>query len=162
MISSSDLEKGNFRLCERLFSSVVDPDHYVFGPPGSGSVRQGTDPDPSIISKNCRKILIHTVFCDFFDFYLRKISRKTWRPRTKIAESEPKCQGSTALLLRIHYERTYLFVIINSISVQSHWWQFMVFLRHLLKRQLTLCPFGALTYSSVQNTFNGFLQHYIT
>ncbi len=34
-------------------SSVVDPvpDLYVFGPPGSGSLVRGTDPDPSIIKQ---------------------------------------------------------------------------------------------------------------
>jgi hypothetical protein len=32
----------------RVTSSAVDPDPYVFGPPGSGSVIICTDPDPSI------------------------------------------------------------------------------------------------------------------
>jgi hypothetical protein len=39
--------------------SVVDPDMYVFGPPGSGSVIICTDldPDPSIKKQKSKKIL---------------------------------------------------------------------------------------------------------
>jgi hypothetical protein len=32
-----------------LCPSVVDPDPYVFAPPGSGSISTDPDPDPSII-----------------------------------------------------------------------------------------------------------------
>ncbi len=39
----------NVYLLEQLTASVVDPDPYVFGPPGSRI--RGTDPDPSIIKQ---------------------------------------------------------------------------------------------------------------
>jgi hypothetical protein len=53
-------------------TGVGDPDPYVFGPPGSGSVSQryGTNPDqdPSIIKKNLE---FYVLFCDFLKtFYL--------------------------------------------------------------------------------------------
>jgi hypothetical protein len=34
-----------------VFTSVADPDPYVFGPPGPDPLVRGKDPDPSIISK---------------------------------------------------------------------------------------------------------------
>jgi hypothetical protein len=44
-------------------TSVVDPDPYVFGPPGSGPIISCTDPDPSINNqKNSKKNL------DFYCF----------------------------------------------------------------------------------------------
>jgi hypothetical protein len=40
-----------------FISGVLDPDPYVFGPPGSGFFIISTDPDPSHISKNSRRNL---------------------------------------------------------------------------------------------------------
>ncbi len=58
-----------------VLSSVVDPDLYDFGPPGS--VSQSTDPDRNPFhhqAKIARKTLIFLLFCDFFlNFYLWKI-----------------------------------------------------------------------------------------
>jgi hypothetical protein len=47
----------------RLKSIVVDPDPYVFGPPGSGS-----GSDHSMIKKNSKKTLNSTVLRLFYDF----------------------------------------------------------------------------------------------
>jgi hypothetical protein len=42
--------------------SIEDPDPYVFGPPGSGSVIIFTDPDPYINKqKKVRKTLIYAI-----------------------------------------------------------------------------------------------------
>ncbi len=43
-------------------SRVVDPDPYVFGPPGSGSVIICTAPDPDSSINKQKKILISTIF----------------------------------------------------------------------------------------------------
>ncbi len=51
-------------------TSIADPDPYVLGPPGSGLLVRGTDPDPAMVmirilissSKNSKKNL---EFCDF-------------------------------------------------------------------------------------------------
>jgi hypothetical protein len=43
-----------------IYCSVVDPDPYVFGPPGSASHKYGTDPAPDLpsSSKNSKKNLV--------------------------------------------------------------------------------------------------------
>ncbi len=90
MLTNSD--KGKTKVClssifnlplSLLFISVtdpfpnLDPDPQVSGPPGSGSIVRGMDPDldPSITllssSKNSKKNLDSYPFCDFFwTFYL--------------------------------------------------------------------------------------------
>jgi hypothetical protein len=55
-----------------LTTSVADPDPHVFGPPGSGSISQKLDPDPTISSsKNSKKNLDSNYFVTLFlTFYL--------------------------------------------------------------------------------------------
>ncbi len=49
-------------------SNVADPDPYVFGSPGSGSISQITDPDPYIISKISKKNLGSNCFVTVTSF----------------------------------------------------------------------------------------------
>jgi hypothetical protein len=46
-----------FKNCVRVYSSVVDPDLYVFGPPGSGSVIIARIQVFPLLSKKIRKTL---------------------------------------------------------------------------------------------------------
>jgi hypothetical protein len=60
------MKEDKCNISDRERGSVVDPDLYVFGPPGSasGSVSHmygSGDPDPSIIKQIVRKTLISTV-----------------------------------------------------------------------------------------------------
>jgi hypothetical protein len=90
----------------KLLSSVVDPDPYVFGPPGLGSINICTDPDPSMNKQKKKENLDFSYILLFFDFTFKKEIRKKTNNLTERAESGsvPICHGPTTLTISFPFE----------------------------------------------------------